>query len=501
MARQRNGQPASGAGRDEVERAPKRAAIYTRKSTSAGLERDFNSLDAQRDACESYAKSQSWRVAGSYDDGGFTGANIERPAFQRLLADIDAGQVDVVVVYKVDRLSRSLLDFARVMERFSARGVAFVSVTQHFSTADAIGRLTLNMLMSFAEFEREMIAERTRDKIVAARRKGKWTGGTVPVGYSVADHKLVKSATDAHVIQEIFELYSKYESVLAVVRDLRDRKRGRRDGAWTKDAVLRVLKNPLYAGLVAAGGELFPAEHEAIISREQFEETQTLLDAPSRLPYRGKNPAYLLRGVIHCAACGAAMTPGGSRRYRYYRCVTRDKLGARACRSKPLVADAIERFVLQRLRAVASDKRNVVGLVSRVTRQAAAERAALVAERTRLATKVAKASLEAQKLLESIHRLSGRGLEAAQRRLEVAANAHDEATGNLNSLERAIASAEASHADVAWMERALGNFDAIWELMTPDNRQRLFAALVDRIDVDEAAGRFELRLTLATEAA
>ncbi|MGH7294588.1 MAG: recombinase family protein, partial [Polyangiaceae bacterium] len=162
----------------------KRVAIYTRKSTSAGLEQEFNSLDAQREACESYAKSQGWTVVASYDDGGFTGANIERPAFQRLLADVDAGKVDVVVVYKVDRLSRSLLDFARVMDRFNGAGAAFVSVTQNFSTADAMGRLTLNMLMSFAEFEREMISERTRDKIAGARRKGKWTGGPVPLGYT-----------------------------------------------------------------------------------------------------------------------------------------------------------------------------------------------------------------------------------------------------------------------------------------------------------------------------
>jgi site-specific DNA recombinase len=155
----------------------KRCAIYTRKSTSAGLEQDFNSLDAQREACEHYIRNQAcigWKlIDDKYDDGGFTGANIERPAFQRLLADIDARMVDIVVVYKVDRLSRSLLDFAKLMERFGAAGVSFVSVTQNFSTADAMGRLTLNMLMSFAEFERAMIAERTRDKIAASRRRGK----------------------------------------------------------------------------------------------------------------------------------------------------------------------------------------------------------------------------------------------------------------------------------------------------------------------------------------
>ena len=163
-----------------------RCAIYTRKSTSAGLDRDFNSLDAQREACESYIRSQAhlnWCIVPQpYDDGGFTGANLDRPAFQRLLADIDARRIDVIVVHRVDRLSRSLLDFAGVMGRFNEKGVAFVSVTQNFSTADAMGRLTLNMLMSFAEFEREMISERTRDKIAASRRRGKWTGGRLPYG-------------------------------------------------------------------------------------------------------------------------------------------------------------------------------------------------------------------------------------------------------------------------------------------------------------------------------
>jgi site-specific DNA recombinase len=175
-----------------------RAAVYVRKSTSAGLEQEFNSLDAQRESCVLYARSQGWTaLEETYEDGGYTGANVDRPAFQKLLGDVDAGKLDVVVVYKVDRLSRSLLDFAKVMDRFRAAGVAFVSVTQNFSTADAMGRLTLNMLMSFAEFEREMIAERTRDKIAAARRRGKWTGGAVPFGYRVESTKLFVVESDS----------------------------------------------------------------------------------------------------------------------------------------------------------------------------------------------------------------------------------------------------------------------------------------------------------------
>ena len=218
------GNGATGAGQDI-----RRAAIYTRKSTAAGLEQDFNSLDAQREACEQYIRSRErdcWHLLpNAYEDGGFTGANINRPGFQRLLTDIEAGKIDVVVVYKVDRLSRSLLDFAQVMERFNRAGAAFVSVTQNFSTADAMGRLTLNMLMSFAEFEREMIAERTRDKIAASRRKGKWTGGSVPLGYQVLDKKLVVDEMEAVVVREVFDIYLEHGSALEVARILNERGR------------------------------------------------------------------------------------------------------------------------------------------------------------------------------------------------------------------------------------------------------------------------------------
>ena len=202
----------------------KRCAVYTRKSTTAGLEQSFNSLDAQREACEQYIRSQAglgWQlIPEPYDDGGFTGANIQRPAFQRLMQDVEAGKVDIVVVYKVDRLSRSLLDFAKLMDRFNRASVAFVSVTQNFSTADAMGRLTLNVLMSFAEFEREMIGERTRDKMAAARRKGKWTGGPPPLGYDVVDRMLVVNEAEAALVRRLFDLYLGLRSAGAVARAL-----------------------------------------------------------------------------------------------------------------------------------------------------------------------------------------------------------------------------------------------------------------------------------------
>jgi site-specific DNA recombinase len=359
--------------RARVAKEGPRCAIYTRKSTAVGLDQDFNSLDAQREACTAYIKAQpGWTlVKERYDDGGFTGANIERPAFQRLLNDLDAGKVDVVVVYKVDRLSRSLLDFAKLMERFGRAGASFVSVTQNFSTADAMGRLTLNMLMSFAEFEREMIGERTRDKIAAARRKGKWTGGPIPLGYTVKDKRLVVNETEAGLVREIFDLYLEQRSALAVARILNERRLSsthlrEENGTvhatrpWANADIFRLIRTPIYAGYIRSHGELYDGEHEAIVNRETFARTQALLDRASRkVNDPSRNPNYILRGILRCACCGSAFTPASSRRgrtvYRYYRCLKRDKQGSQACPSSPLPADAIETYVIERLREVAKD--------------------------------------------------------------------------------------------------------------------------------------------------
>ena len=302
----------------------KRCAIYTRKSTTAGLEQEFNSLDAQREACLSYVANRAdWRALDhKYDDGGFTGANIDRPAFQRLLTDVEAHRVEIVVVYKVDRLSRSLLDFVKVMERLTAAGASFVSVTQNFSTADAMGRLTLNMLMSFAEFEREMIAERTRDKICAARRKGKWTGGPIPFGYDVRNKRLVVNEPEAVIVREAFQLLLDHRQPAVVAQLLNARGMPPRVASgkgtpqpWNKHILARLLRNPLYAGFVRCGAELSKGEHAPIIGIETHERARTLFAAPLRkLERHGGGTAYILRGLLRCARCSGALTPGSTRR-------------------------------------------------------------------------------------------------------------------------------------------------------------------------------------------
>jgi site-specific DNA recombinase len=268
--------------------APVRCAIYTRKSTEEGLEQEFNSLDAQRESAEAYIQSQrhlGWTLLSQrYDDGGFSGGSVDRPALQRLLDDIDSRRVDCVVVYKVDRLSRSLLDFAQLMDRFEQRSVSCVSVTQQFNTTTSLGRLTLNILLSFAQFERELISERTRDKMGAARRKGKWVGGTPVLGHDVDPRggRLVVNEAEAARVREIFELYRRHRSLPNVAAELA--RRGWKTKAWksqrglrhtgrpfTKASVRLLLNNATYAGKVEYRGAIYPGEHKAIIDVQLWE--------------------------------------------------------------------------------------------------------------------------------------------------------------------------------------------------------------------------------------
>jgi len=280
--------------RDEPQGRPFRCAIYTRKSTEEGLQQEFNTLEAQREAAEAYVRSQlhaGWTALGErYDDGGYSGANLERPALRKLLEDIEAAKIDCVLVYKVDRLSRSLLDFARLMEIFERRQVSLVSITQPLNTTGSLGRLTLNILLSFSEFERLIIADRTRDKMAAARRKGKWCGGTPVLGYDIAvtGGKLVVNAEEARRVQAIFAIYLQHRSLKAALTEIRERqwttKRWRtRDGvehegrSFTKTSLKRLLGNVLYTGQVSYQGEVHTGEQEAIVDPEIWERTRRRL--------------------------------------------------------------------------------------------------------------------------------------------------------------------------------------------------------------------------------
>jgi site-specific DNA recombinase len=275
---------------------PLRCAIYTRKSTEHGLELEFNSLDAQRDACEAYIKSQAsqgWRVLPQqYDDPAYSGGNLDRPALQRLLKDIDAGRVDIVVVYKIDRLTRSLADFAKLVVAFDAKAISFVAVTQQFNTTTSMGRLTLNILLSFAQFERELSSERVRDKVAASRRKGKWTGGSVPLGYSVENKKLIINQAEAKTVRTIFRRYLELKSFARLVADLdskgivtksRQTNVAKYNGGipFTYGPLAYFLKNRVYIGETGYKEKWFPGEHQPIVDRKTFGAVQDLLKSKS----------------------------------------------------------------------------------------------------------------------------------------------------------------------------------------------------------------------------
>lgn len=290
-----------------------RCAIYTRKSTEHGLELEFNSLDAQREACEAYIKaqaSQGWQaVARKYDDPAFSGGNMQRPALKRLLADIEAGLVDVIVVYKIDRLTRSLADFAKLVEIFDAKSVSFVAVTQQFNTTTSMGRLTLNVLLSFAQFERELSSERVRDKVAASRKKGKWTGGSVPLGYDSLDKKLVINDVEAKNVRMIFSRYLVLKSFQALIGELDEKgiiTKTRLPGSKLKGGVpftygplAYLLKNRTYLGETGHNGSWFRGEHEPIVAQKTFDQVQELLKANSivRTKQRNDNEA-LLSGIL-----------------------------------------------------------------------------------------------------------------------------------------------------------------------------------------------------------
>jgi site-specific DNA recombinase len=366
---------------------PVRCAIYTRKSTEEGLQQEFNSLEAQREAAEAYIASQQhegWTCLPTrYDDGGFTGANMERPSLRRLLDDIAAGYVDAIIVYKVDRLSRSLLDFAKLMAVFDQHQVAFVSVTQLFNTATSMGRLILNVLLSFAQFERELISERTRDKIAATRRKGKWSGGPPVLGYDVRAMKLVVNEAEAAQVRAIYDLFLQRPSLRAVVDELERRswrtkrwrtKKGHDCGGlpFTKGNLRGLLTNVLYAGNIKYRGEVHRGQQPSIVDPEVWQQVQERLRGQTRAnaALEPNGHQALLKGLLYCRACRRSMTPAhctrkGGKRYRYYICTAAQKLGWHRCPAPSLAAQSVEQVVLQQLKHIAQDSASVQDVLNR----------------------------------------------------------------------------------------------------------------------------------------
>ncbi|MDR6657591.1 DNA invertase Pin-like site-specific DNA recombinase [Tardiphaga robiniae] len=339
-----------------------RCAVYTRKSSEEGLDMDFNSLDAQKESCEAYISSQKaegWvPVADHYDDGGFSGGTLERPALKRLLADVTTGKIDVIVVYKIDRLSRSMLDFLNLVELFERHGATFVSVTQSFNTKDAMGRMALNILVTFAQFERELIGERIRDKVAASRKRGKWMGGWTPLGYEVRDRKLLIHEPDAERVRAIFRRFVQLKSATLLARELiAANERNRYGHLLDKGVLYKLLNNRVYVGEAVHKGTSYPGEHQPIIDKKLWDEVHTILKVSprKRAGYaRAQTPA-LLRGRLF-GPDGAAMSPTHTRKagrlYRYYVSQTAMKRGGSDCSVRQAPAAELGKIVIDQIRTL-----------------------------------------------------------------------------------------------------------------------------------------------------
>jgi site-specific DNA recombinase len=409
----------------------RRCGIYCRKSTEEGLEQEFNSLDAQRDACEAYVASQ--RAEGlvlapdRYDDGGYSGATLARPALQRLQADIKDGKIDVVVVYKIDRLTRALMDFAKLVEVFDEHQVTFVSVTQSFNTTTSMGRLTLNMLLSFAQFEREVIGERIRDKVAASRRKGMWMGGWAPLGYDVKDRKLVANEPEATVVRSIFARFARGTPLQELLRQLHDEgARNKQGKPIDKGYFYRILNNRVYLGEAVHKGTSYPGEHVAIIDRKVWDQAHALIDRTPRNRVKrplGRTPA-VLKGLIFGPG-GTAMTPAHTRKsgklYRYY--ISSDLLRGRNLKSaiRRIPAAQIEAAVISQIKTIATAPEVIVA--------------------TWRAARQSIKGLSEQQVFEELKR-----------------------------------------------------FDAIWSELFPAEQARIIQLLVDRVEISETSAKITLRL-------
>ncbi len=488
-----------------------RCAIYTRKSSDEGLQQEFNSLDAQREAAEAYIASQKaegWVcLPERFDDGGFTGGNMDRPALQRLLADIDAGKIDCVVVYKVDRLSRSLMDFAKIVEVFERHNVSFVSVTQHFNTTNSMGRLTLNILLSFAQFEREIIGERIRDKIAASRQRGKWTGGTPILGYDVdrsnGSPRLVINATEASRVRQIFDLYLELGALLPVVAELE--RRGWRNKVWTtrdgrrrgglsfdKCRLHSLLTNVLYVGKVTHKREVYAGEHEAVVSDDAFQRVQHQLARNGRNgAVEGRNRlGALLRGLLYCKACDRVMshtfTTRGNRRYRYYTCTNAAKRGRAACPTRSLPAAEVERAVVDQIRCIGESPEVLRDTLAQARSRAEGSIERLTGERREIERALARFHADIRRAAAS------NGASATAPRIAELNERVRDAEVRVAEIDAKLAELGEELVDEADVDAAFADFDNVWEALSPREQARVLRLLIARVDYDAADSSIEV---------
>ncbi len=484
-------------------------AIYTRKSGEEGLEQEFNSLDAQRESAEAYIASQAGEgwvcLSDRYDDGGFTGGNTERPALRRLMADIEDGKVDCVVVYKLDRLSRSLLDFARLLGLFEQHSVSFVAVTQQFSTATSTGRLVMNVLMSFAEFERQIISERTRDKIAAARRKGKWAGGHPVLGYDIDPQrfKLIVNGDETERVREIFQLYLEHQALVPTVRVLNEHgwttkhwttRKGKERGGrpFDKNRLHKLLTNVVYLGKVKYKDEVHEGEHDGIIAPEVWQRVQQVLVRNGRTGGAAVRNKYgaLLKGLLRCAPCDCSMghtysSKNGTKRYRYYVCLGTQKRGWHTCPSKSIPAEEIERLVIEQIRAIGRDPSLIAATIRQAREQAKEQITQLESEKKRVHRELQRSHGQVRKLVANTASSNGSAatrLSDLNERIRQAEQRLTEICEESTALRRhMVGEREAT--------QTLAAFDPVWETLAPKEQARIVHLVVERVEYDGEKGK------------
>lgn len=491
--------------------ATTRCAIYTRKSTEEGLEQEFNSLDAQRESAEAYIASQKHEgwvcLPDRYDDGGFTGGNMERPALKRLIADIEDGKIDCIVVYKVDRLSRSLIDFSKIVDVFEKHCVVFVSVTQQFNTSTSMGRLMLNVLLSFAQFEREIISERTRDKIAATRRKGKWTGGMPMLGYDVDANggRLNVNEDEAVKVREIFEVYLERQSLIETTKELDRRglttkswitKKGNERGGrpWGKNNLYNLLTKRIYLGKITYQDEVHEGEHDAIVDQEVFDRTQRLLKRNGRsggADVRNRHGA-LLKGLIKCVSCECGMvhshtTKNGNKLYRYYVCHTAQNRGWHLCPSPSIPAGEIERYVIDQIKCIGRDTELLAETLEEGRKQQETAIGKLNVEKRILERELKRYNTELRKLVT----LPGQDGVATDRLADLQDRIHT-TEQRVTEVREQITTLSCKLVDAHEVGEVCSLFDPVWETLTAREQARILHLLIERVDYDGKNGTISI---------
>jgi site-specific DNA recombinase len=482
-----------------------RVAAYCRRSVEKA-ELQFGSIEAQREAIAGYVTSRQalgWTLLPAhYDDRGISGATLERPDFQRLMRDVDAGLVDVIAVYKFDRLSRNFVDFVQLIQRLEHQHIGVVSTTESIDTSTDIGRLLLNVMASFAEFSRKQGAERVRHKMLAARLRGQWQGGRVSLGYDSVDKRLVVNAAEAADVVAIFQTFARTRSLVGTLRELE--RRGIRNKSWTgkrgqrvkgtgftKNSLTHLLTNVLYAGKMRAGKEEVDGDHDVIVPAALWDEVQAIFAEGKVAPGRPERQAWsgLLTGILKCAACGSSMVPNystkGTKRYGYYTCQRQKSHGAAACPGSRVPQDVVEAAVVERLMAIGRDPSLVAEAVQAAHAEITSRRAELAQDARRFGTEVHRLKAERDELVAATVRDGGADVRS---KLDAVRDALSEAQARAAAVRDELAALKASDLDEDALRRAIESFTPVWAELFPAERERLIRLLVDRVSIDAGTG-------------